>query len=193
MTQPSDLEARVRRLLQKGDAAAAAGTVIRELGPSLLRYVRSALLDEEIAADAFADVAEDLWRGLPEFRWECSLRTWALRIAWHAILSVRSDAWQRRRVPLSRGPASALAEDLRTRTPVVRERRSRVLDGLRSRLTPEEQSLLALRIDQGLSWSEVAEVLSADGEAVQSDALAKRFQRLKERIAEMARAEGLVE
>jgi len=188
-----DLDARVRRLLADGDVAAASELAVRELGPVALRFVRSAVRDEELAADAFSEFAEDLWMGLPAFRGDSSLRTWAFRVAWNAILRVRNDAWQRRRTPLSRGRASELAEQLRTRTPVVLERQARALAALRSKLTVEEQSLLALRVDQGLPWAEVAEVIAADGKPVQVDALMKRFQRLKERIALLAREDGLVE
>ena len=188
-----DLDARVRRLLADGDVAAASELAVRELGPVALRLVRSAVRDEELAADAFSEFAEDLWMGLPAFRGDSSLRTWAFRVAWNAILRVRNDAWQRRRTPLSRGRASELAEQLRTRTPVVLERQARALAALRSKLTVEEQSLLALRVDQGLPWAEVAEVIAADGKPVQVDALMKRFQRLKERIALLAREDGLVE
>jgi RNA polymerase sigma-70 factor (ECF subfamily) len=183
-----DLDARVRRLLADGDVAAASELAVRELGPVALRFVRSAVRD-----DAFSEFAEDLWMGLPAFRGDSSLRTWAFRVAWNAILRVRNDAWQRRRTPLSRGRASELAEQLRTRTPVVLERQARALAALRSKLTVEEQSLLALRVDQGLPWAEVAEVIAADGKPVQVDALMKRFQRLKERIALLAREDGLVE
>ena len=109
------------------------------------------------------------------------------------FVRVRNDAWQRRRTPLSRGRASELAEQVRTRTPLVRERQARALEALRSKLTVEEQSLLALRVDQELPWAGVAEVIVADGKPVQLDALMKRFQRLKERIALLAREDGLVE
>jgi RNA polymerase sigma-70 factor (ECF subfamily) len=190
---PQDLDARVLVLLADGDAAAASELAFRHLGPVALRFIRSAVRDEELAADAFSEFAEDLWRGLPAFRGDSALRTWAFRVAWNAILRVRNDAWLRRRTPLSRGGASDLAEQVRTRTPVVLERQARALAALRSRLTVEEQSLLALRVDQGLPWAEVAEVIAADGKPVQVEALMKRFQRLKERIALLAREDGLVE
>ena len=191
--EPQDIDGRVRLLVAEGHVEAASEVALRELGPAVLRYVRSTIRDEELAADAFSEFAEDLWRGLPGFRGEASLRTWAFRVAWNAMLRVKNDAWQRRRVGLSRGPASALANEMRTHTPVALDRQARVLDSLRSRLSLEDQGLLALRVDQGLSWAEVAEVVASEGEPVKVQALEKRFQRLKERIAEMARSEGLVE
>jgi RNA polymerase sigma-70 factor (ECF subfamily) len=187
------IDERVHGLVAGGDVDLASELVLRELGPAILRYVRSALRDEELAADAFSEFAEGLWMGLPAFRGDSSLKTWAYRVAWNAVLRVRNDTWQRRRTPLSRGRASGLADQLRTCTPVVRERQAKVLAALRAKLSLEDQSLLALRVDQGLSWAEVAEVVATDGEPVQVDALMKRFQRLKERIGIMARGEGLVD
>ena len=187
------IDKRVHGLVADGDVDLASELVLRELGPAILRYVRSAVRDEELAADAFSEFAEDLWMGLPAFRGDSSLKTWAYRVAWNAVLRVRNDTWQRRRTPLSRGRASGLADQLRTCTPVVRERQAKALEALRAKLSLGDQSLLALRVDQGLSWSEVAEIVATDGEPVQVDALMKRFQRLKERIGIMARDEGLVD
>jgi RNA polymerase sigma-70 factor, ECF subfamily len=190
---PAELEVQVASRLSTGDARGAAELALRGLGPAVLRYLRSLLREEEAAADAFSEFAEDLWLGLPGFRGEASLRTWAFRIAWHAALRVRQDEWRRRTVALSRGPASRLAEDIRTKTPVRNERRARALAALRARLSLDDQSLLVLRVDQGLPWAEVAQVLAAEGNPVEVPALQKRFQRLKDRLAVLAREEGLVE
>jgi RNA polymerase sigma-70 factor (ECF subfamily) len=43
--------------------------------------------------------------------------------------------------------------------------------------------LLFLRVDQQLSWREIATVMSASGEAVEEAALRQRFQRVKERLS----------
>jgi len=66
------------------------------------------------------------------------------------------------------------------------DRQSDQLEELRRELSPEEQNLLALRIDQQLSWEEVATVLPSAGEPPSVAMLRKRFERLKERIARMA-------
>jgi len=79
------------------------------------------------------------------------------------------NVWRGRR--FFTGEASALAEEIRTRSHVKVERQRQALDKLRESLDAEEVSLLALRIDQRLSWAEIAEVLSADGEPVEPAAL----------------------
>ncbi len=187
------LEARVRTLLAAGDRSAAATAAIEELGPAVLRYLRSFLRDEDDAADAFSTFAENVWKGLPTFRANASIRTWAYRIAWNAAVNLKAEAWNRHRRRLATGAASALAESIRTKSFVRVARQQDALDRLRGALSTEEQSLLALRVDQGFSWAEIAEVLSSDGEPVQPATLMKRFERLKDRIAALARSEGLVD
>jgi RNA polymerase sigma-70 factor (ECF subfamily) len=188
-----ELEARVVALRDAGDPAGAATAAIRELGPAILRYLRSLLRDEEDAAEAFSQFAENLWKGLPAFRAEASLRTWAYRLAWNAAQNLRDGAWRRRGRRFATGEASALAEEVRTRTAVVVERQRQALERLRASLSVEDQSLLALRVDQGLPWTEVAEVLAEEGRQSDPAALMKRFERLKERLGRMAREQGLLE
>ncbi|HVP65971.1 MAG TPA: sigma-70 family RNA polymerase sigma factor [Anaeromyxobacteraceae bacterium] len=187
------IEERVQGLLQAGDVAGAATAALEELGPSVLGYLRSVLRDEDDAADAFSQFAENVWKGLPTFRFGSSLKTWAYRVAWYAALNLRNEAWRRRGRPFATGEASALAESIRTKTVVRVARQKDALDRLRESLSVEDQSLLVLRVDQGLSWTEVAEILADQGEPVQPLTLMKRFERLKDRLAKMARDQGLVE
>ncbi|MFL5271403.1 MAG: RNA polymerase sigma factor, partial [Anaeromyxobacteraceae bacterium] len=191
--ETASVERRAQELLAAGDLAAAATVVIRGHGVEVLRYLRSLLRDEGAATDAFSAWAEDVWRGLPAFRGEASLRGWAFRVAYHAALDVKDEAWRRRGRRLATGEASALADELRTKTVVRDERQRQALEELREALTLEERSLLALRVDQGLSWAETAAVLAREGEAVEPNALMKRFERLKERLGRLAKERGLVE
>jgi RNA polymerase sigma-70 factor (ECF subfamily) len=187
------LEQRVRKRVAAGDLDAAATEALRALGPSVLRYLRSMLREEDAAVEAFSHFAENLWKGLATFRWDASLRTWAFRLAHHAALNLRDEAWRRRARPFATGEASRIAEEVRTKTVVRVERQRQALDALREALTDDERSLLALRVDQGLSWAEIAAVVSAEGKPVDANTLTKRFERLKERLAEMARAQGLID
>jgi RNA polymerase sigma-70 factor, ECF subfamily len=184
------LQARVQELIAGGDVAAAATEALRALGPEILRFLRSVLRNEEDAADAFSHFAENLWRGLASFRGQSSLRTWSFRIAWNAALTLRNDAWHRKGRRFDTGEASALAEEIRTKTVVRVERQRDRLDQLRDTLTADEQSLLALRLDREFSWDEIAEIMSAAGQPVQPLTLMKRFERLKKRLAEMVQEQG---
>lgn len=178
----------VRALLAQGEFDRAATEAIQRHGPGVLRFLRLLLGDEEDAADAHAEWSERLWRGLPGFRWDCSLRTWAFKIAWNVAQNARDDAWRRRRRRLPTGAASALAQEIRSRSPRTVEHRWRGLERLRSRLRAEDRSLLNLRFEQDLSWSEIGEILGAS-----PDALMQRYKRIKDRMSRMAKDEGLLE
>lgn len=186
-----DREARIRALLSSGDVRGAATEAMRGFGPKIFGYLRSVLRDDTDAGDAFSLFGENLWRGIGTFRGESSFRTWAYRVAWNAALAVRDEAWRRHGRRLETGEASHLAAEIRTTAARV-ERQRTALDTLRDALTPEEQTLLHLRIDQTLSWDDIALVLGADGAPVESATLRKRFERLKERLAVLARERGLV-
>jgi RNA polymerase sigma-70 factor, ECF subfamily len=189
----SSLETRIRDLLRAGDVAVAATEALRSVGPPVLRYLRSMLRDEAAASDAFSQCAENLWKGLPSFRGDSSLLTWALRLAHNAALNQRDEGWRRHARRLVTGEASRLAGEIRTTTAVRVERQRRALDVLRETLTDEERSLLTLRIDQELSWPEIADVLATEGRRVDPATLSKRFERLKDRLSTIAREHGLVD
>jgi RNA polymerase sigma-70 factor (ECF subfamily) len=176
------LDDRVRQLASAGETSAAATEAIRALGPQVLAYLRGLVRDEGDAKEAFSTWAENVWRGLPAFRGESSLRTWAYRLAYHAALGVMGGAWRQRARPFQDGEASRLAETMRTATAVRVDRQRVTLDQLRAQLSDADRTLLALRIDQQLSWEEIAEVLAEDGARPEPATLAKRFERLKERL-----------
>jgi RNA polymerase sigma-70 factor (ECF subfamily) len=188
---PTELQ--IQAFLAQGDHKGAASEAIRGYGPKVLGYLRSILRNDEDAADAFSVFAEDLWRGIASFRGESSFKTWAYKLAWCAAMHIRSDAWKRLGRRLESGEASRLADEVRTRSVIRHERQRRDLDRLRETLSAEEQTLLFLRLDQRLEWKDVAIVLSADGGPIEPTALRKRYERLKERLARMARDQGLTE
>jgi len=193
VTIPPEPESNVRTLLARGDTAAAATVAIRSHGPRVLGYLRSLLKSDDDAKDAFSHFAEALWMNLPCFRGEASLRTWVFRLAWSAAQDLQREPWRRRGRRFATGEASAIADEVWTRSYVRHERDRRKLERLREALSLEERSLLELRIHQELSWVEIAGVLSSGGEPVQAAALAKRFERVKERLTRLARDEGLIE
>jgi RNA polymerase sigma-70 factor (ECF subfamily) len=194
------LEAEVRRLCEAGDPRAASTAALRGYGPEIYGLLRALMRREEDADEAFAVFGEDLWRGLPGFAWSSTLRTWAYAVARNAASRFHRGARKRAaNVPLSEAPeALAIAEKVRTETAsyLKTDRRTRVQE-LRATLPEEDQMLLILRIDRGLSWNELACVM-ADGElrgealTRESARLRKRFQLVKEQFVEMGRKEGLV-
>ncbi|HET8724662.1 MAG TPA: sigma-70 family RNA polymerase sigma factor [Anaeromyxobacteraceae bacterium] len=189
-----DIEARILALLDAGDVSGAATEAIRGYGPQILGYLTAVLRDEDQAHDVFSQFAEDLWRGLPGFRRESAVRTWGFRLAWHAASRYQRDPYRRRNRPMLTTEASKIAEEVRsTMSTYAPGGRADKLMKLRESLDPEEQTLLILRVDKGMAWEDVAEVLRADGEPVAPAALRKRFERLKEKLGRLAREQGLIE
>jgi RNA polymerase sigma-70 factor (ECF subfamily) len=187
-----ELDRLVRERLATDGPDGAATALIEALGPAILRYLRSMLRVEEDAADAFSQWSENVWTGLPSFRGESSLKTWGYRLAWNAAQNLRNEAWRRRGQRLATGQASALAMSIQTKSVVVVERQRQALEELRAALSDEDRSLLVLRLDQQLSWNEVAEVLAAEGKRIEPATLMKRFERVKARLGELARERGLL-
>jgi RNA polymerase sigma-70 factor (ECF subfamily) len=187
-------EEQIRSFLAKGELREAATAAIRAYHLEVLRLLRASLRNEADAQEAFSVFAEHLWRSIGTYEGRASFRTWALRVAANAALNVRSEAWRRRGRRFEPGEASAIAARLSTASAVRLDAHRTAIDRLREALSLEDQLLLALRIDQGLSWADVAEVLSAEGAPpVSAATLMKRFERLKERLTRLAADAGLLD
>jgi RNA polymerase sigma-70 factor (ECF subfamily) len=187
------LESTVREHLERGDAREAAAVALRALGPQVLGYLEAVLRDPDDARDAFQRFAEELWRWLPTYRGEGSLRAFAYRIAWHAAARLRREPWRRRKERMRTTMASRLAASIASGESRLRAARRDRLAELRAALEPGEQTLLILRLDREMSWDEVATVLSVQGDEVDAAAVRKRFERIKGKLARMAKAQGLIE
>ncbi|HQY63099.1 MAG: sigma-70 family RNA polymerase sigma factor [Myxococcales bacterium] len=192
------LENELRSLMERGATNQAATLALRRAGPELLRFVVHAHGSETMGADVFSLLAEDVWRGLPAFRWECSFRTWAYALARRASARYRrSERAHGRAIPLSElGALSELVAEVRTRTVSrLREENRSAIDTLKGELDVDELMLLSLRVERELSWAEIATVLADEGEPADAAAqarLRKRFQLLKDRLKRRGRELGLV-
>ena len=189
-----DIEGDIRRRAESGDDEGAATLALTTYGPELLGFLVSFLGNHEEASEAFAQLGEDLWRGLPGFGFRSSMRTWLYTLARHAAHRLRRSARVRRRhfSPLS--GASELVESIRSRTlPHLRTEAKDAIARLRASLEPDDRALLVLRLDRAMSWSEVARVLAPDQDERRAAArLRKRFQLVKDRLRALATVEGLV-
>ncbi len=190
------VEQTIRSACEQQQWAEAATGALRAYGPELMGYLAAITRKEDDAADAFAMFCEDLWRGLPRFRWESSLRTWSYRLARNAAYRHHRSG-HRRRAEVELPPSShfsALAVEMRTS--MMLQLRARAVDRvreLREQLDPDDRTLLVLRVDRELPWADIARIL-ADGEDEPSPeeltrasaALRKRFERIKARLHELA-------
>lgn len=184
-----ETEAEIDARRRAGDATGAATLAIRAYGPQILGYLTAILRDDDDAADAFSAFCEDVWRGLAGFRGESAVRTWAYRLAWHAAMRATRGAYRKKRVRLATTAASALAAEVRSTTAAhLKPANLDRLAAARRSMTPEEQTLLVLRVDRKLPWKDIAVVLADDtGRPADEAALRKRFERLKEKLRAMLR------
>ncbi len=188
------LEREVARYLDAGDLAAAATSALQRLGPQILGYLGAVLRDDDAAYDVFGSFCEQLWKSIGTFRGDSSFKTWAYKIVMHSVGRHRRDGFRRRAEELGSSEASALAAQIRSSTAPYR--RTAIKDRfakLRESLEPQEQTLLFLRVDQGLSWNDIAAVMAEEGEPVEVAALRKRFERAKTRLRKLAADEGMLD
>jgi RNA polymerase sigma-70 factor (ECF subfamily) len=149
--------------------------------------------DPDAAEEAFSLFAESVWRYAGSYRGEAPLRAWVYAIARNSAMTIARDGWKKRARRMHTKEAEELADEVRTRTPLRRERQSTLLAELRETLDLDERTLLALRVDEKLSWDEVAQVMSSPEAPVNAPVVRKRFERLKARLGEEARRRGLIE
>lgn len=176
------------------------GTLALDLyGPELYGYL-AAILDESAAEEVFAQLAEDLWRGLPGFAFRSSVRTWLYVLARNAIHRFRRSPWNHKNRRTGEGELDAWVANARSRTaPWQRTDVKEQFRKLRDTLDVDDQTLLVLRVDRGLAFKDIAVVFvddaDADDDAIarESARLRKRFQVLKDELRAKAIAAGLIE
>ncbi len=190
--EPEALEELVRAACERADYQAAATVLLEAIGPKVFAFLLHRLGNPLEASEAFSAFGEDLWCGLPGFEWRCTVRGWSFAIARHAAdrHTKRARAQRRRNVPLSQAPLSGLVHEVRERTLMhLRTEAKTKLQELLNRLPADDRALLQLRLDQRLSWRDLALALDYDGDLPSEEALArsaaklrKRFQLLKQRL-----------
>ena len=193
-----NLEEQIQSLLDGGDLHGAATKAVEGYGPEVLGFLATLVRDPADTTEVFSQTCEDLWVGLARFQGRSSMRTWLYTLARHAAARFRRAPHRRpgRRVSLS--AASDLAHRVRTAT--LRYLRTETKDRfaqIRDSLDERDRTLLVLRVDRGMSWREIATVLSPEDEPDdmldrEAARLRKRFQLVKEEIRVRARRAGLL-
>lgn len=195
-------ETAIRQALDASDRSQAATLTVQNYGPEVLGFIEDRVRPNGDAQDVFANVLEALWDSLERYRGECSMRTWCYVLARRAISQHRRGQHRKRKRELI-----AEIEQLSEITQVARSRtapfqltevKNRARE-LRESLPDEDQHLLLLRLERGLSFRDIAQVMSEDDvlgeEQLTREAarLRKRFQLAKERLTELLVNAGLVQ
>jgi RNA polymerase sigma-70 factor (ECF subfamily) len=191
---PDAHEAELRALIDRSEIDRATELTIRIYGPELIGWLCSILPVEADAHDAFSRMSEELWRSFQRFDGRCSVRTWCYMLARYAASYVRARPRNQREVLVSQVPSlvGAVAHMWNT-TRRGEYHAETVYAEIRGQLDDSEQTLLVLRVDRNLAWRDIAIVLlgeSADADAVARKAasLRKQFERVKQRLRELAAA-----
>jgi RNA polymerase sigma-70 factor (ECF subfamily) len=200
--EPAD-ESELRAAFERGALHEVATQAMRTYGPPVLRFLMARLRTRTQAEDAYLQFAEDLWTGLPSFRWQCSLRVWLFVLARSAATRIGTRAHVRREqaLPDTSQQFWGAVQDVRTTTALHLQTGVKVrLRELRARLDDDEQTLLILRVNRGLAWKELAMVMGELREDADEDAQARasarmrtRFQAAKKKLRQLAEREGLLE
>lgn len=186
-------ETRIHAALDAGDSGGAVSVALREYGPRILSYQRAILRDESAAEEAFSWFSEFVWTGIDGFRRDAAFLTWAYRLAWTAVQRQLRDPFRKRHDRLDTHEMVQVVADAHSSASLfLAEQAPQRFAALRDGLTPEEQTLLILRIDRALGWREITEILGVPPERTQVAALRKRFERLKSRLRQRAEVEGLL-
>ena len=187
-------ERAIQALCEAGNHGEATTAALRTYGVELLGFLRALAGNPDLAAEAFAELGEDVWKGLPKFRWESSLRSWLYALARNALAQLRRDPRRRRERNLPLSIAPEMAAVVRTITREIQ--RTEVKDEfrvLREQLDPEEHEILLLRLDRDMAWKDIARILGGDGDLdTRAAALRKRFERARDRLKKLAIEHGLI-
>ncbi len=190
MTSTRPIDDEIQALCLAGRVDDATARVLKNYGAELMGLLVSLVREEATAADAYSLLCERIWKRLPEFRFESSVRTWAYVLTRRALVDAQR-AQQRgpRQIGMSPSQLPEVVELARSSTrPHLRTTNKVKLEALRAELSDDDRMLLVLRIDRQLPWRAIARILGDDGpqddESLKrtAAALRKRFERAKARL-----------
>jgi RNA polymerase sigma-70 factor, ECF subfamily len=169
---------------------------IEAYGAEVRGWLLRRLGDPVAVADLFQETCAALWRALPGFRWESSLKSWFYKIAFYTTCRL----WESRRSARGRlvdAELSDLALDITSLDSRLDKRRA-LLEALEELPAPDREVLLLRQVaGEELGWRELALSLRGhvplDGEALDREAarLRQRFHRAMAALQVIARRKGL--
>ncbi|AFM00636.1 MULTISPECIES: RNA polymerase sigma factor [Desulfitobacterium] len=160
--------------------------IYEELFPILYRFVRLRVPQSDVE-DVTAEVITKVWRALPSFEGKSSLKSWSLRIAYHHI----ADFYRTRK---GKGiQIVSLSEEIKS-TQATEDHSDHLLTVLSvsetlSKLSEQQVAVIQLRLIEGFSAIEVAQILGITQQAV--DSLLYRAKKSFRKYYELENAGGI--
>ena len=135
-----------------------------ELAPRILRFQRDLLRDATLAYDATQETFVRAFRKVEELPPGTRLAPWVFGIARHVSLELRRARGRVRRFVVDSPSASSQAEvpDRVTRNPeaaLLDREALGVVERALDRLSEERRTVLVLRLDHGLAYDDIAQVM----------------------------------
>jgi len=150
----TDVDARLIERYRAGDDRAATELVERH-ATAIARFAASLGERDEID-ELVQDTFVRAFQGLDAFRAESSLRTWLFTIERRLVLDRRRAA-ARHRARFDDGEADAATEATALDAVVAEETEGRLRDAM-TRLTKTQREVFMLRVGEGRSYREIAEI-----------------------------------
>ena len=179
MARSFDME--VRELVAGYRVREGADLLIGRLGPELRPFLHRLLGDAALAGEAYSATCERLWRGLPTFRWECSLRSWSYIIARREASRCRERLVRAGEQHTTLSAADGVPVQSRSTSSTLSTTRRDRLENLRASISDEDRDILVMRVERGLQWKEIA-VAFLDEETTEAEAIARESARLRQRF-----------
>jgi RNA polymerase sigma-70 factor (ECF subfamily) len=166
----ADSSLREHQLLQaaRGGDAAAFAMLVDESGPTIERLALRLVGHRQDAEDIAQESVVTAWKRLDGFRAEASFRTWICRILVRRAL----DLLRSRREPprIVEEPASGVDPLARVAGAEIEARVHEAIGAL----PPVQRATMLLRVEQGLSYEEIAYVLGSTRNAERVNLIAAR-------------------
>jgi RNA polymerase sigma-70 factor (ECF subfamily) len=174
-------DSEVRGLLTGGRERQAADLLLTRLSPELRPFLHRLLGNVSLADEAHSNTCERLWRGLPTFRWECSLRSWSYIIARREASRCRARHARDGVQQTTLSKADEVAARFASTSGGISTTRRDQLDDMRASLSDEDRDLVVLRVERGLAWKEIAAAFLEDGDS-DPESLVREAARLRQRF-----------
>jgi RNA polymerase sigma-70 factor, ECF subfamily len=185
-----DKDAQIGVHCERASFAHATSLILDEYGSELRAFLSSRTSNRMSMEEVYSVFSEDVWRGLPNFRFEGRVRSWIYAVARNALARhrKRKQRWHSRHVAAEPDEYHAAERaSLPTQLDHCAE-----LQPLLSELPADDRQLLEQRLVRAMPWREIARSRGKTSEAElarESARLRKRYQLVVQSLRRRASAQ----